>query len=253
MQVLRSTTLRRPVAALLAAASLATVAAAGTATAAPRRPAFGPVIDDVSYEPQRRCSPHAKPGVVAFRAMARTHFGAGDLGITRSCGRGGVSEHKEGRAWDAAYNYYKPAQRANAQRLIAWLTAPDEYGNPAANAKRLGVMYVIWNKKIWAPYAEERGWRPYRGASSHRDHIHISFTWDGAMKRSTWWDAERSFAPPVVDVPVVPEPPIGLDTDGDGVPDFVPDAPLPLPEPSETEPHPEIPFNGRSEGALTAP
>jgi peptidoglycan hydrolase-like protein with peptidoglycan-binding domain len=32
------------------------------------------------------------------------------------------------------------------------------------------------------------GWRPYSGESDHTDHVHFSFSWDGAMKRTSWWD-----------------------------------------------------------------
>lgn len=41
-----------------------------------------------------------------------------------------------------------------------------------ANASRLAVKYVIWWERIWNPSA---GWRPYSGASPHRDHPHVSF------------------------------------------------------------------------------
>jgi len=169
----------------------------GAAAATTRlTPHFGPVIDAVGYEPQTTCDPHAKPGVVAFRAFAERNFGAGDLGITRACGAGGTSEHKEGRAWDAAHNYYNPVQRAHAERLIAWLLAPDAYGNQGANARRLGVMYIIWHRHIWAPYDIESGWRPYDGADPHTSHIHLSFTWDGALKRTTWYSTAQSFLDP---------------------------------------------------------
>jgi hypothetical protein len=39
------------------------------------------------------------------------------------------------------------------------------------NADRLGVLYVIWNRQIWFPAT---GWKSYRGASAHTDHVHVS-------------------------------------------------------------------------------
>ena len=159
-------------------------------------PQFGPVIDAVGYDPQVTCDPTAKPGVLTFRAFAERHFGAGDLGITRSCSGGGTSEHKEGRAWDAAYNYYNLGQRRNAERLLAWLLAPDQFGNRAANAKRLGIMYMIWHNRIWGAYSDLEGWRPYSGPDAHTSHIHISFTWDGALRQTTWYAAHKSFLDP---------------------------------------------------------
>ena len=188
-------------ASLLAIAVLATITAGGTssagaATSPALGPHFGPVIDAVGYDPQLTCDPAAKPGVLTFRAFAERHFGARDLGISRSCSSGGTSEHKEGRAWDAAYNYYNLGQRRNAERLIAWLLAPDEFGNRAANAKRLGVMYMIWHNQIWGAYNDAEGWRPYSGPDAHTSHIHLSFTWDGALRQTTWYAAHKSFLDP---------------------------------------------------------
>lgn len=159
-------------------------------------PTFGPVIDTVGYDPQNTCDPVAKPGVLAFRAFAERYFGAGDLGIATACRRGDISEHHEGRAWDAAFNYYNLSQRAKAQRLITWLLATDAYGNVAANAKRLGIMYMIWDKHIWGAYSADEGWRPYYGPDPHTSHIHLSFTWDGALRQTTWYAAGKSFMDP---------------------------------------------------------
>jgi hypothetical protein len=55
-------------------------------------------------------------------------------------------------------------------------------------ARRLGVMYIIYNRRIWASYRAEEGWRPYVGASPHTDHIHFSFSWAGARKQTSYWD-----------------------------------------------------------------
>lgn len=43
-----------------------------------------------------------------------------------------------------------------------------------ANAKRLAITYIIWNRAIWDS-RNNRGKEPYRGASPHTDHVHISF------------------------------------------------------------------------------
>jgi peptidoglycan hydrolase-like protein with peptidoglycan-binding domain len=43
------------------------------------------------------------------------------------------------------------------------------------------------NKKMWREYAPERGWVAYTGADPNTSHIHLSFSWDGAMKRTSWW------------------------------------------------------------------
>ena len=51
----------------------------------------------------------------------------------------------------------------------------------AANAARLHIKYVIWDRHIWSQARAAEGWRPYRhpsGRSSptldHEDHVHIS-------------------------------------------------------------------------------
>ena len=54
-------------------------------------------------------------------------------------------------------------------------------------ARRFGIMYIIWNHKMWRAYDPGRGWAPYSGVSPHTDHIHFSFTWDGAYGRTSWW------------------------------------------------------------------
>ncbi len=45
-------------------------------------------------------------------------------------------------------------------------------------------MYVIHNKMIWGVYREKDGWRP---SSGHTDHIHISFSWNGARGNTSFW------------------------------------------------------------------
>jgi peptidoglycan hydrolase-like protein with peptidoglycan-binding domain len=99
-------------------------------------------------------------------------------------------------------------QNAEAERVISWLQAPDATGHPFALARRLGVMYMIWNNKIWGAYAADQGWRPYRSCASqperafdttcHRDHIHFSLSWAGAMARTSFWSgsvAVNDFGP----------------------------------------------------------
>jgi peptidoglycan hydrolase-like protein with peptidoglycan-binding domain len=140
------------------------------------------------YVAQDSCDATPKPGVSAFRKlMLATYHEGSDGGISRGCTDGGTSEHKEGRAWDWMLSMDKPAERATAQALLAWLLAPGPGGAPAWNARRFGIMYIIWDRKIWGSYYADKGWRPYSGASEHTDHIHFSFSWAGAMARTSWW------------------------------------------------------------------
>ena len=191
----------------------ALVAATAPAAAAPASPSFGPVVDPVGgYEGQTKCSPDAKPGVVAFQQMVLAEYpGTGAGGIGRDCSYGGQSEHKEGRAWDWGVSAADASHREMVADLLDWLSATDRYGNEHALARRLGIMYVIWNKRIWFPLS---GWRTYcemkkgvcvgddGGARSpHTDHVHFSFTWAGARKQTSFWHSERSLVATVAGDP----------------------------------------------------
>ena len=140
------------------------------------------------YVAQDSCDPTAKPGVTAFRSLMLATYRRGrDGGIVQSCSVPGVSEHKEGRAWDWMLSSRQSGDWAVAVRALGWLLRPGPHGEPAWNARRLGIMYIIWNHHIWGSYYADEGWRPYVGVSPHTDHIHFSFGWAGAWKRTSWW------------------------------------------------------------------
>jgi hypothetical protein len=172
---------------------------AGPAAAAPPSvPRFGPEIDAYAhYDGQTRCLSTEQPGVVDFRAMLQRTYGANNAGILRNCSVGGVSEHKEGRAYDWMINAFNATERARADDFLAWLLAPDEHGNPNAMARRFGIMYIIWNRRAWRAYRPTGGpngdgWVAYTGASPHTDHVHFSFSWDGALRRTSYWSASST-------------------------------------------------------------
>ncbi|MBC7372858.1 MAG: hypothetical protein H7323_02555 [Frankiales bacterium] len=162
------------------------------ALAAPQTRASATGIEAFSpYQGQNTCDPVAREGVVAFRSMVLSSYpGTGDAGIVRGCSVGGTSEHKEGRAWDWRVSAAVPAQAAQVEDLLTWLLAPDEQGNTAAMARRLGVMYVIWNSKVWKSYQAAKGWQPYSGESPHTDHVHLSFSWAGAYAKTSYWSGQ---------------------------------------------------------------
>jgi hypothetical protein len=81
----------------------------------------------------------------------------GDSGIVRACTAAGASEHKEGRAWDWRVNTANPTHVAQVAEFTSWLLAPDEHGNTAAMARRLGIMYMIWDAKVWKSYQADKG------------------------------------------------------------------------------------------------
>jgi peptidoglycan hydrolase-like protein with peptidoglycan-binding domain len=182
----------RSAVATVALALVAGMLGTGTAHAAaadpePAVPAPAVVEGFTPYLPQVSCDPVTKPGTSALRTLLMTAYGGRDLGVTRGCDVGSVSEHKEGRAWDWGLSAAVPAEKAVADQFLTWLLAAGPNGMPAYNARRLGIMYVIWNGKIWSSYRAAEGWRAYSGGEAHAGHIHISLAWNGALKHTSWW------------------------------------------------------------------
>lgn len=184
--------LRRLVSAAIAALialslTLTAVSVAHAKTPPPPRTLANTKIDaHLGYMPQSKCSPSAKPGAKALLNLLIKTWGGSSSGISRSCGTGGRSEHKEGRALDWHMSVKKASQRKRVASATKWITA-----NNGEVARRLGIMYMLWNQKIWSTYYPELGWRKMenRGSptSNHKDHVHISLSWDGAYKQTSWW------------------------------------------------------------------
>jgi hypothetical protein len=176
----------------------------------------GPEIEGYArYEGQTTCDPTPKPGTVALRNLLLSRYpNTVSFGISRACDVGGVSEHKEGRAFDWGANVNNPAQRAAVDNFLAALFATDSYGHRHALARRMGVMYVIWNQQIWGAYKADTGWQPYVGDSPHTDHVHISLSWAGARAETSYYSGH-----------VVP-----------GLPDASPPAPRPQGPPKPPTP-----------------
>ncbi len=189
---------RRPLAALVTVVALATMADVVAAPAAgaapvPVAPAFGRIIDDYSrYESETGCDPVDKPGPLAVRDLLVDTYGPATVYISRTCAAGSSSGHYSGRAMDWMRDVNNPTQRDQVETFIDWLLATDQFGNRNAMLRRMGIMYMIWNRQIWEAYDSTPSWQPYTGSSPHTDHIHISFSWDGAYKRTTYWNPSAS-------------------------------------------------------------
>ncbi|MGO4598878.1 peptidoglycan-binding domain-containing protein [Terrabacter sp. 2RAF25] len=183
--------------------------AAPTATAggapAPRVPAtptgLPKAIEGLApYVPGVACDMRNRTGTIKLAELVKTTY-ANTYGLVRSCTSATKpSEHYDGRAVDTFFNVRDTTQRTNANALISWLLATDTAGNPYANARRLGVMYIIWNNKMWSSYRTAEGWRPYSTCATtpstaydttcHRNHIHISLSWEGALGRTSFWSKQ---------------------------------------------------------------
>ncbi len=194
-----------------------------------------PVEPYASYDPQSRCAPAAKPGTQSLaRWLQRRYPGSGSLGISRGCAVSGISEHKEGRAFDWAVNHGSARDRGYVAAFLERILATDADGNHAALARRMGIMYLIWNDRIYASYRHFEP-RPYLnpGCSStrtcsdtlrHRDHVHISLSRAGGRGATSWYHRNDPAPTPTPS----PEP----------APTPTPTA-SPKPEPTATPPAPK--------------
>ena len=131
-----------------------------------------------AFAQQISCDPLDRPGVTAFALLISEHYGRPIFTGARPC-IDYASFHHDGRAMDWPLAAWNAQDRMIADAVIVWLT-----DNNGEMAKRFGIEYLIWNYQIW--YADGRGWSFYDG-HPHDDHIHFSFTWDGAQMRTSWW------------------------------------------------------------------
>jgi peptidoglycan hydrolase-like protein with peptidoglycan-binding domain len=178
---LSGTVLAVPLVAVGVASAAHAATPAPVAPAAPHKSLPAALDAKTPYEAQVSCDPRDKPGVTAFAALMKSNYKSGVTGISRTCGAD-ISEHYDGRALDWMLNVKDPKQKAIADSVTKWLSA-----NNGAMARRFGISYIIWNHKMWREYRPEQGWAPYTGSVPHTDHIHFSFSWDGAMARTSWW------------------------------------------------------------------
>lgn len=175
----------------------AMAAAAPIAVKTPAMPTALPTqIEAMSpYVPQTSCEWTDKPGSIALGNLLTATYPGTSYGVSRPCTGTMESEHYDGRAVDWMNSIRNPTKAAQATAVLNWLFATDSAGNPDANVRRLGVMYVIWNGQIWGSYRP--GWKPYLTCATHpevswdttchRDHMHLSLSWAGAMGRTSFW------------------------------------------------------------------
>ena len=163
-----------------------------------------PVDGYATYQPQKACARKDKPGTLALGQWLAARGGAYG-GTLRDCRSGGSSEHKDGRAFDWTLDAKSLDDQATADAFIIEAFADDEVGDTDALARRMGIMYVIWNDRIYSawygfeprPYLNS-GCRSRKTCSKtlrHRDHMHISLSKAGAQARTSWY-AERPVIAP---------------------------------------------------------
>lgn len=145
-------------------------------------------VDDLPHRDlQRYCDAVPKPGAVALGRLLMAQLpGSTSQGVVRACHLGPSSEHKEGRAFDWAVGSF---EHAAVEAVIAELLAADDHGNEHALVRRMGIMYIVWDGRMWSAYEPEAGWQPYTGPDRHRTHVHFSMSWDGALGHTSMWQA----------------------------------------------------------------
>ncbi|MEU7823224.1 hypothetical protein [Catellatospora sp. NPDC049133] len=134
------------------------------------------------------CITTAQPGTVYLHDMVLAGAGGRHLGYT-NCADDSTSYHRESRAWDWGMNAGNAFEAARVNEVLTWLLATDERGNPHANARRLGIGEIIWNRRIitlWSTTGN-KNWVTYTGSNPHTDHVHFSMSWAGARKETSFF------------------------------------------------------------------
>jgi peptidoglycan hydrolase-like protein with peptidoglycan-binding domain len=187
----------------LAATAFAFALAAPAAAATPALPVPAGLPAQIEplapYVEQVSCDPRLRPGTAKLARLLASTYRANNAtswASTYACGTDGTrSEHYDGRAIDWMVDVHRPAQYAAAKAVLTSLLATDRVGNRFALARRLGVMYLIYNNRMWGAW--DGRWEEYNNCSHlpkgaddnacHRTHMHISLSWNGAMGRTSYW------------------------------------------------------------------
>lgn len=227
------TSLAASVALSCAAAGLITTTnvtpAAASSRVEPKTPKFTAPVDEVpKYRRENECSQTKKPGPLFVEDLIRKTYGPATFYILRKCPKYPRSGHHAGRALDWMQHVNKPKEKKAVYDFIHWLNK-SERGVQHANARRLGMMYIIWDDKkfyyfrggraTWEPYYTTAWVKEYDQADQklkpvrkkvactstkpeesairgkqydnicHRNHLHISFTHEGAAAETSFYAA----------------------------------------------------------------
>lgn len=120
-------------------------------------------------------------------------FGAGDGGVD---GAAGATARKAASILGPMFGFsdigtypgHDPSQARALDFMIKSAAQGDAMAAYAkAHASELGVMYAIWNRRIWSVQRNREGWRSYHGTPNpHTDHVHLSFFAKGGTLPNGW-------------------------------------------------------------------
>jgi hypothetical protein len=176
---------------------VATAPAGSAAVPSLKAPAglLSPIEPLAPYVEQVACQPVWRPGTLALGRLLVKTYPNTSFGNPRDC-TADTSEHYDSRGLDWMNSVRDKTQAAQASSVITFLLSTDRWGNKFANARRMGIMYIIWNNKIWSTWSGGK-WEPYHNCAStpspaldsscHRNHVHFSLSWNGAIGRTSFW------------------------------------------------------------------
>ncbi len=153
--------------------------------------------DYASYEPEDGCRSRPLAGTSELASWIDRSFAGGAARATMRACSSSTSEHQDGRAIDWTMDADRRAQRREVARFLAKVFADDRDGERHALARRMGIMYVIWNDRMYASYRTFEA-RDYLSSSCrtvercsktlrHRDHVHLSLSQRGGRGLTSWY------------------------------------------------------------------
>ncbi|QCC78182.1 hypothetical protein [Nocardioides daphniae] len=159
-----------------------------------------PVEDYADYQPQTTCNRKLRP---ACGCWPTTSCCAAAVAVASSApARAPRSRSTRSRAPSTGCSTPRREGPPAGRAFLDEIFAPDADGNPHALARRMGIMYIIWNDRQWSSY---RNFKPkdYLPSSCtsrkkcsktarHRDHVHISLTRKAAKGQLSWYVAQHS-------------------------------------------------------------
>jgi hypothetical protein len=173
----------------------------------PAPTASAAVIEDYAkYDPQSTCASEVLPGTdFLLRLLVRQHPGTRYASALRACSSS-TSEHQDGRALDWGVDADNPREKALAEAWLEKIFATDKQGNRHAMARRMGIMYVIWDDHIYSAYngftkrlyttCDPRS--KCSKTTRHRDHVHVSLSRAGAAAQTSFYRARNVPSVPVL-------------------------------------------------------
>lgn len=100
-----------------------------------------------------------------------------------------LSIHAEGRAVDADFNAFDPAQLQRGNEVFGWLLA---------NAESIGIQYVKFWKLQWSPVRGLRCVTDAGDIANHSTHIHYEVNRSAARQGTPWFTTPTDYAPLII-------------------------------------------------------